>query len=374
MKEKGFYLIEGILFISIIIFNFIIKNYYLLMLAILMLGLYSIKQYGLMKDNNYLKSSVTKIVISSFLAYFITTYLIGLLLGFHKTVLSWKFSYWTNVVLVEVIIIVMEEIIRYIICKNSTKNKLPIIIYTFILATLNIILEINGYNLSDNEMVFIFLTTVVIPVVCKELLVSYLTYQISIVPSLIFKLTMSLYELILPIIPNIGNYIYATSNVILPYIIYLLVNRINHYKDKQKYQKESIRRIFYIPIITLLLFLIVLVSGAFTKTLIAIGSNSMHPSFSRGDGVIYQKTDIKKIKPGDVIAFKKDGKIITHRVIKIDKKDNIYYLKTKGDANNAPDAFEITEKDILGVIKYSIKFVGYPTLWMNDLYYGKEMS
>ena len=85
-------------------------------------------------------------------------------------------------------------------------------------------------------------------------------------------------------------------------------------------------------------------------------------------------TDIKKLQVGEIIAFKKEGKIITHRIINIQKLDSTYVIQTKGDANNAPDSFQVKEDEVLGVVKYSIKYLGYPTIWFNDLYTGKETS
>ncbi|MBQ6477544.1 MAG: signal peptidase I [Bacilli bacterium] len=375
MKKIEIYFIELLLFISIIVFNILYKNYYLFGLSVILIGIYFIYKYGLMKDNNYAKSNVTKIVISCLLSYFVTIYLLGILLGFNKTVLSFTPSYFFRVVLLDAILIVFEELIRYIICRNTQHKKLPVIIYSIILIILNIIIEISGFNLSDNEMVFIFISTVIIPVIARELLCSYLTYKVSYVPSLIFKLTMCLYELVLPIIPSLGNYLYAVANTALPYIIYFFVSKLLHYKTKANdYRKKTIREIALIPTAVLLIILVILVSGVFSHTIIAIGSKSMLPTYGRGDAVIYKKIEPNKVRKGQIIAFKKSGRIITHRVIYIQKQDSKYIYKTKGDANNAPDTYQVDETELLGIVTNSIKFVGYPTLWFNDLYTGKETS
>ena len=375
MKKLEIYILEGLLFISIIIFNILYKNYYLLNISIVAIGIYFIARFGIMKDNNYLKVSTTKIVISCILSYLITIYIIGLLTSFHKTPFSFNIQYLFNSIFIETIAIIFEEIMRYIICRNTQHKKLPIAIYTIILIVLNIIIEINGYDLKDNEVLFIFITTIVIPVICKEAACSYLTYKVSYVPSMIYKLTTSLYGLVLPIIPNIGNYLYASTNIALPYSIYFFVSKALHYKEKaETYQKKVSQRLLYLPVFACLIVLVVLISGVFTNTLISIGSNSMKPAYERGDAVIYQKTKIENIRIGEVIAFKRDGRIITHRVINIQKTDTLSTFKTKGDANNAPDAYTVDEKDVLGVVKYSIKYIGYPTLWFNDLFTGKETS
>ena len=141
---------------------------------------------------------------------------------------------------------------------------------------------------------------------------------------MVFNLTISLYQYILPIIPNLGNYIYATSNVALPYAIYYTTSKLINYKNKdKKYFGVAFRRMLYIPIFIVLIIMVILVSGIFTHTLVAIGSNSMVPIYERGDAVIYKKTKAKDVKVGEILAFRKDGRIITHRVIN-KKKMNIH--------------------------------------------------
>ena len=366
---------ELVLFISIIIFNFVWKSSFAMNLVVILEGVYAIARFGMMRDNNYTKSTITKMVISILLAFFITIYILGLLLGFHKTVASWNFQYIINVVVLETIVIMIEEIIRYIICRNMIHQKIPVIIYSAILAFLNIIIEINGFDLTNHESVFIFITTIIAPVIAREAVCSYLTYKVSYLPSLIYKELITMYQFILPIIPNLGNYLYAVSHTALPYIIFLLTRKTINYKENEKeYVKKSPWNIATVPLLALLLILVLLVSGTMSHTLIAIGSNSMKPIYERGDAIIYATTDTKKLQVGEIIAFKKEGKIITHRIINIQKKDSSYVIQTKGDANNAPDSFQVKEDEVLGVVKYSIKYLGYPTIWFNDLYTGKETS
>ena len=369
MKKYEIYVIEAIMFISIIIFNIIYKSNLLLNLSITVITIYLIGRYGVMKDNNYLKGTVIKITISSLLIFFMTTFLLGLLLGFQKSVFSLNLSYLIKVVLVNALLIIMEELTRYIICRNTPHKKLPIIIYTFILVILDIIMEIKGYNLNDRETFFIFSTTIVVPILTRHIICSYLTYKVSYVPSLIYNLTISLYMYLLPIVPNLGNYLYSVANLGLPYAIYFFVSKLSNYKDKgNTYNKLVIRRLVYVPVIVCLLILVILVSDLFSHTLIAIGSNSMVPKYERGDAVIYSKTDVGDIKIGEIIAFKKENKIITHRIINIKKEDKKILFYTKGDANNTPDSFVVESNEVLGVVKLSIKYIGYPTIWLNDTY------
>ena len=101
--------------------------------------------------------------------------------------------------------------------------------------------------------------------------------------------------------------------------------------------------------------------GLFNYEPIAILSNSMAPTFKRVDIIIYKKE--ANIKQGDIIAFDYEGKTIIHRVVGI----NEYYI-TKGDDNNTIDYLKIQKKDIKGVYQFQIKYLGYPSIWLNELF------
>ena len=61
-----------------------------------------------------------------------------------------------------------------------------------------------------------------------------------------------------------------------------------------------------------------------------------------------------------------EKKIIIHRVYKIIKTDDEYFIYTKGDANNNYDNYKITNDMIVGIVKFKIPLVGYPTVLLNE--------
>ena len=372
MRNLKLYLVELLLFIFIIVFNTIFPNKYILSILIVALGIAAYFMFGFYKDNSYIKGNVNRVVISCLLSFFIMIYAVGIFTGFGKTPYSFTISNIFKVILLEFIVIISEEVLRYIIARNSYKSKLPIILYTLILCILNIIIEINGYNLADREMLFIFSSVVIVVVISREALCSYLTYKVSLVPSIIFKSVIVLYEFILPIIPKIGNYLYSVFNVLLVYLIFLFSSKIIKYSDKSdNYTRKVSKRVIYLPILAVLLFITVLVAGIFKYKMIAIGSNSMMPVYERGDAVIYEKITAEKVGIGDIVAFKKSGVIITHRVVEINK-GNRYTIKTKGDNNNTIDNFDVDASEVLGKVVYKVKYIGYPTIWINDFFQGRR--
>ena len=369
MKKYFVYILELLLFVSAIIFSIFYKNDFLLKISIIVITIVYLLEYGFHKDNSYLKPLVTRIVISCLLSFLIIIYSIGLFTGFNNTVLKFNFNYLFSVVFLGLVTTILLELMRYVICKNSTVSKKPIVLFTIIMMVLNIITEINGYNLSETEGIFVFISVVVLPVISRELLCSYLAYKVSYLPALIFKLVITLYEFVMPIIPDLGYYLYASFNIFLVFFIYFISSKSIDYAEKAKvYVNKSTRRVIYIPILVFLLLIVLLISGLLKYKMIAIGSDSMVPAYGRGDAVIYVKANAEDVKKDDIVVFVKEGIIVTHRAVGVTKNGNEILIRTKGDANNAPDNFTLKGSDVLGIVEYRVKYIGYPTVWINELF------
>ena len=120
--------------------------------------------------------------------------------------------------------------------------------------------------------------------------------------------------------------------------------------------------------LVIVLVLVYFYSGYFRYFAIAVATGSMEPNIYRGDVVIVDKKySFNDIEPGEVIAYKKEDVIIVHRVIKKLKIRDSFIYYTKGDANEKMDDFVIEKDMIVGVVDYRIPFMGYPTVWFNDL-------
>ena len=95
----------------------------------------------------------------------------------------------------------------------------------------------------------------------------------------------------------------------------------------------------------------------------------MKPVFKRGDLVIYRKVNHKNsVKKNDIIAFEKNNEIIIHRVYQIVKNNGKIYYITKGDNNGSVDTGKISKKDVLGKKVFSIPYIGYPSVLINDMF------
>ena len=108
----------------------------------------------------------------------------------------------------------------------------------------------------------------------------------------------------------------------------------------------------------LLIFSVFPITGNYK--LLIVQSGSMAPAIKMGGIVVVKPADDYKI--GDVITFgpyTRTKAPTSHRIydIKVTEGQAVYI--TKGDANNAPDAREISKRDVLGKVLFSVPYVGF---------------
>ena len=102
-------------------------------------------------------------------------------------------------------------------------------------------------------------------------------------------------------------------------------------------------------------------------------TESMTPKYKVGDAIFTKTINPSEIKVGDDITYLgtaesfKD-KIVTHRVISIEKgEDGLYIFQTKGIVNDEPDP-KINETQIYGKVIYKIKTISYLNSVIGNLY------
>ena len=157
--------------------------------------------------------------------------------------------------------------------------------------------------------------------------------------------------------------------MLYPYIIYLILEKLYSksdfaiaYSDKKK---EVISNTVLLVIVTLI---IMLISCQFKYGILVIGSHSMTGTINKGDAVIFESYNNQNIMNGQVIIFDYNGIQTIHRVVDIKNVNGEYRYYTKGDANARNDEGYTTKKDIYGLVKLRVKYIGYPTIWVRELF------
>ena len=342
---------------------------YLITFALTIIIIVAWKSLGFHKDRHFLRGSISRSIVVILISYALVTYALGIFLGFNRGYLSNNLQKLFVGLVPTLLMTVVIELARYVVAGPNLHKRAYVVFFTTLTTLLYILIELNVARLGGAEQIFIFLCATVMPIIAREALCGLLSYKIGLLPTLIFKIPLIIYPYILPIVPDLGDYIHAVANIILPFVIYLVVQRSLQLKKKKKKRLRHLNfGILSAPILILAIILTVLVSGIFHYQLIAVGSDSMLPVYGRGDTVLFEKVNASDIHKDDILVFNKDGVIITHRVVSIDKRNNVMYFTTRGDNNDEADAFETPDSQVLGRVVMVGKYIGFPTLWINEIF------
>jgi signal peptidase len=88
---------------------------------------------------------------------------------------------------------------------------------------------------------------------------------------------------------------------------------------------------------------------------------SMTPSIAPGDVVIVAERDPAAVAAGDVITFMRGTSEVpvTHRVIDVVDEGGALAFETMGDANEGPDPGLVPGSNLVGVVVFTIPYIGY---------------
>lgn len=87
-------------------------------------------------------------------------------------------------------------------------------------------------------------------------------------------------------------------------------------------------------------------------------SGSMETQISVGDLVIVKEVDTGTLKKGDIIAFRENDIVITHRIDDIITEDDKVKYITKGDNNNTRDEGTVLPEQVEGIFICNISGLG----------------
>ena len=364
-----------VLFIYIYIYKTILITKYLHLekiispITLIIISFISILMLGIRKTpDKLLEKHAKNLLLYEIVVYFLITYGIGIFIGFLRNSYSLEpISILTHIIS-PIFFILATEILRNVVIQANKDKKYPIVIITAIIIILELLMSINSYKISTAEGMFRLIASSLIPLIAKHHLLSYLSYKTGIKLPLVYRLIFDLYIYIAPIFPNFGESIQAIINIVFNEIVYLSMYRLANeraYKDHNfKTKKLDIIDLAYSVFV---IFIVALVSGFFKYTLIAVGSDSMSPTFNKGDAVfINQKPTKEELKKGDIVFFEHQGRPIIHRIEEIKNINNIEFYYTKGDANNVGDEIPLTYKDIKGEVKLIVPYVGYFSILIEE--------
>lgn len=342
------------------------NNLEVLFLLVSFIALYSVFKIDLKNDYKY--KQILKIVITCLLFYFVFIYVAGLFTGFAKTIYTFNFNNFIYNIIPTIIYIILMECIRTIYINKSNNNKIIIILSCIIFILYDSFSKYYLYDFKVSDELYEYIGLIVLTSIARNIFLTILCSKSNVINCVIYRIITEIYIFLVPIVPNFGPYINSVLEIALPLIIGLILIRppirILASPKKSKYSRTLS------VVITAILLLIVLLNSGFIKyQMFVIGSNSMNTYIYRGDVIIARRTNnkgIKNIKKGEILVFRYNNKIISHRVYKIIKRDNKLYFKTKGDNNDQVDDNIVKEKDIIGTVSFRIKYIGLPSIWLRE--------
>ena len=334
-------------------------------LVILLLVFY--KFYVIEKDKTrYFKEVLFEIIFYTIL-YFILFYLLGLIVGLHKTPNYYNLTSLKDVIIPMILFCILREILRYNLLCKAEGNKLCIILVVFTIFIIDICDDFSVASFKTQYDVLKFVALALLPCISRNISYSFISMKAGYKPVIIFDLIFSLYPYLIPLLPNPSEYLMAIIYLIVPI---LFVFRLYRFFQKKKdnllpsdYKKKKFKGLLLPSIV--IMIIVYFYSGYFRLYSIAIASGSMTPNIRKGDIVIVDQKSLHNINIGDVIAYRHENIIVVHRVVKKEKFSDNYVYYTKGDANDHIDNLSIEEDVIIGIVKFKIPYIGYPTVWFN---------
>lgn len=345
----------------------VILTFYTILVCILL------KNY---KIKSIYDRQITILMIVFAIVYISVFYLIGIYSGFQYSKILFSLRTLFKYIIPISIIIISSEVMRKIFLAQKVKTIIKnkqfnlSIIFTYIIMVLIDLIIYNGvYNLNKLDDILLAVGFVLFASLSCNLLYNYISVRYGEKSIIIYRLITILYIYIIPIVPDVYIFFQSFFRMIYPYLIYIVIEKRYSSYDfivaHNEKQKNVIGNTLLLVIMTLF---IMLISCQFKYGILVVGSGSMTGTINKGDAVVFEKFDNQNINTGQVIIFDYNGIKTIHRVDEIIIIDNRKVYFTKGDANDKKDVGYITSDKIYGLVKLKVKYIGYPTLWVRNLF------
>jgi len=378
--KKSFIVINCILVISLV---FLLLNVFILKqvefwfcgLATLIPFIIIALRYGYESRNRRFTYETMFYIFSFTIVYLIITYMLGISTGFNLTIYRLNSTNFLTNIIPYIFVIISGELLRYEIVRKCDTSPLAYILVTLILIIIDCTIYLTTFDLLTGDGQIKYICYIILPSISKNCLLLYTTRIAGPYPSLIYRTLTELKNFIIPIVPDFGMYFESVILTIIPGIIgFMIYSSLKQYQNKEVEGKTLKQSKFYIyasiiVIIVAVISLVLLSCCRFKYGMLSIGSGSMTGTINKGDAVIYESLNKNNVpEKGKIIVFRKEEKVIVHRIIKVVKVSNtetVYY--TKGDANKTEDGYPIPTKDIIGIVKKRIKYIGYPSVFLYEM-------
>lgn len=321
------------------------------------------------KDKTYARIQVTITMLLIGIVQIVLYLLTGFLEGFSKNAISMSFNRFLTVILPIILILVVIELLRYMISVKFEKNNLIRILSITMFVLFDVTLFGSNVNFNSLDSVLEFLGITFFPSLVSNIVFDDMVVKYGYKPILVYRLLTTLCYYMLPIVPDMYILFRAIARIVIPLIFYFI---LSYMYDRVTFQ-EALKvkpKISISSIIILILVIIMagLISCEFRYGILTIGSGSMTGTLNKGDIAFFEKFNGQELEIGDIIIFKRGKRNIVHRITQVGLFNDEYVYITKGDKNKVEDNGYVYQKDIQGIVHYRIKYIGYPSIWIRNLF------
>ena len=292
-------------------------------------------------------------------------YLTGLRFGFYRTPV--QSHYLTKYIIPFLLAIPGAEVLRWVLLQQKRKTVTAVTYAAMVL--LDCILYASTNMLDTFQRVLSFGSLVLLPAVTGNLLYHYLSPKYGPLPNIVYRLVLALYPYIFSTAPGTPSAMLAFGRMVAPVLVLLFIHRIY---EKRTFAVSRQKNLWHFlggaVLLTAMALIIMLISCQFRYGLLVVGSESMTGAIDKGDAIIYESYTDQVISTGEVIVFR-DGKTqYIHRVADVKYTDGELRYYTKGDINDTVDPGYVTRDELVGVVQLTVKHIGYPTIWLRELF------
>lgn len=294
----------------------------------------------------------------------------GFIDGFGKSPYSHSFKGIFLNMLMVICMLASKEMFRSFTINKFVKSEnvyRVVILVSLLMAFIDIPFSkysgLNGYKSTIQFAAEIFL-----PSLSQSLLASYIAYLGGALPAIIYMGVIQSFHWLSPVLPNLKWVTTSLIGVVCPlFCLDSLQSIYNGDTHRIKAREKKGRSVFSLCLTCVFSVLTVwFAAGVFPIYPSVVATGSMKPEIEPGDITINREVNVDSLKAGDIIQFKKDDVMVSHRIIDVIRKDNKSCFRTKGD-NNSSEDFKLVEKDdIKGKVIGTIPKAGWITLLIRN--------
>jgi signal peptidase len=345
----------------------LVRNLYVVC-TLIFFCIFALRHLGFKQDNDYLKMPTIWLILATSGIFALLLGAIGVFTDFTTEHYqpTWEVLWQSTLPLI--IIAIEIELFRYAVIGKVEKNVPVLLAFALISSTIFLADIPHQVATVGNNVVIITTITLTIRILATSLLCTYLSNHFGFLSALIYRFIVVLRVVIFPIWPNMSAMLTLIIVTAFPIFTFIIVRHHEIFSEHNHAKARAFNISFFsFPIIVVLAFFAILNTGITGYEMMAIASNSMRPTYGRGDIVIYKQIEPSEIQVNDILVFKRGNQIITHRVIEIRGKGENRRFIVKGDNNESPDDYSVSADDVRGTVRVVGHYIGYPSLMLNGI-------